>query len=126
MRLLVTGGSGFIGTHFVNRTGSERCLRGVLNLDIVEPKVPEHQHLWKYCNILDRARLQVQVQEFAPTHVVHLAARIDENGKKIENYSVNTIGIENLLAALECVPGMVRAVFVSSQAVIGPGHLADD
>ena len=126
MRILMTGASGFIGTHFVNRAQSERCLSAILNCDIVGPKLSGHQRFWKYCDVLDRERLRLLIREFAPTHLVHMAARTDLNGKAIEDYAVNTVGIENLLAALECTTSVVRAVFVSSQYVIGPGPLADD
>jgi GlcNAc-P-P-Und epimerase len=126
MRILITGASGFIGTNFLNRVQSEGCLSEVLNLDVVGPKLPEHRRFWKYCDVLDREQLQLLTQDFAPTHLVHMAARTDMDGKTVEDYAVNTMGIENLLAALECATSMARAVFVSSQYVIGPGPLAND
>ncbi len=75
MRVLVTGGSGFIGTNLVATLSAADV--DVINLDRVSPIYSKHASLWRRCDILDAARTATICRDFAPTHVVHLAARTD-------------------------------------------------
>ncbi len=54
MRLLVTGGSGFIGTNLM----ANFIAKGVelINLDWNPPLNPEHAPYWKPCDIMDEKR----------------------------------------------------------------------
>jgi nucleoside-diphosphate-sugar epimerase len=115
MKVLVTGGSGFIGTSLIDAL----AVRGVplLNLDAKRPLKPEHQPSWRACDILDSVRLRNAVAEFGPTHIVHLAARTDVAGRTIEEYAVNTQGTANLLAAIAHSPSVTRVLITSSQFV---------
>jgi len=115
MRALVTGGSGFIGTSLIDALAA----RGVpiLNLDSKRPLKPEHERWWRASDILDGDRLREELAAFAPTHVVHLAARTDVAGRTIEEYAVNTDGTANLLAAIAQTPSVTRVLITSSQFV---------
>lgn len=84
MRLLVTGGSGFIGTHLIARIVAEHSHAEILNIDLAEPKPPEHRVFWDKADILDRASLLERVKRFRPTHVVPMAARTDPDGVTME------------------------------------------
>ena len=90
MKILITGGSGFIGTnmveHFVNK-GDE-----VLNIDWNAPQNSDHQKYWENVDILDYAKLETAITKFAPDYVVHLAARTDLYGKTLDDYKSNTVG----------------------------------
>jgi len=118
-RVLVTGGSGFIGTHLVDVLTSEGAT--VLNLDTGVPRIEAHRPFWRPCDILDCPNLQRLVSEFAPTDAVHLAARSDMAGRSVADYVANTEGTANVLEALGSVEILDRAVFTSTQFVCRPG-----
>ncbi|MFC1468042.1 NAD-dependent epimerase/dehydratase family protein [Verrucomicrobiota bacterium] len=126
MRLLVTGGSGFIGTNFVEYFSNLNC--ELLNLDIQPPLNPAHERFWKKADIMNSEELEAVFAEFVPTHVVHMAARAecDENTTVEEGYAVNTVGTENVLNAIKKTPSIERAIIVSTQYVCGPGHLPEN
>jgi len=73
MRFLVTGGSGFIGTNYVDYA-LEKGLE-VLNIDTKPPSKALHGSYYLNCDIMDYEKLENIFQDFKPTHVVHLAAK---------------------------------------------------
>lgn len=126
MRLLVTGGSGFIGTNLL-AVAPERG-HATLNLDPAAPLDPKQEPWWHRCDILDREALLAAFARFVPTHVVHLAARTDTHTTDpIEAYPQNTLGTRNLLEAVRATPSVERLIVTSSQFVSRPGRRpADD
>ena len=120
MRVLITGGSGFIGTNLVERFIARGDI--VLNLDISTPRNPAHLHLWKFGDLLDFKDFSYHVRNFMPEVVFHMAARTDLDGKTLADYSVNTDGVENLTRILELVPSVRRVIFASSRLVCKIGY----
>lgn len=119
-RVLVTGGSGFIGTNLC-----EALLRRgdvVSNADIVAPRAADHASLWRAVDVRDGAALRRHLGEFAPDIVFHLAARTDLAGGTIEAYSANTRGVENLIEAARASSTVHRVVFASSRLVCKIGY----
>jgi GlcNAc-P-P-Und epimerase len=119
MRLLVTGGSGFIGTHVARKARS--CGVEWLNIDIRPPVSGESPENWRQVDIMDSERLNAAVHGFNPTHVLHLAARTDTDSDVLSDYTVNTVGTMNVLLASAITPALERFVFTSSQFVLRPG-----
>ena len=113
MKILITGGSGFIGTNLIEGLyGQEGTM--LLNIDNTQPKIDEHRKVWQNVDIRSREKLKELVKTFSPDYVIHLAARTDLNGKTLEDYNANMQGVTNLLDALEQVlmlriPFMVKA-----------------
>lgn len=119
MKVLCTGGSGFIGTHLVDSL----LAKGMkfINIDIAHPKKSEHFPYWRKCNILDVVNLENIFQDYQPTHVVHLAARATMEGKSLNDFQDNTIGTANVLNAIKNTPSVSRVIVTSSQHVRKPG-----
>jgi len=117
MRVLVTGGTGFLGSHLIERlleqTGDE-----------VYALVRDPSRLrWLEGN--ERVRLVTGDLQGVPALpaglacVFHLAG-LTKTLKSSEYYTVNRDGTANLLKALESQPGKPRFVHLSSLAAIGP------
>ena len=123
-RVLVTGGSGFIGTNLIDfylELGSE-----VLSIDHSAPRKVEHERVWRQVDLLDREGLRDVIQAFEPTHVLHMGARTDLAGRRLVDYSANTAGVENLIGALAGLPSLGRVIFASSRMVCKIGYQPKD
>lgn len=121
MRVLVTGGSGFIGSRFLeDNPDMELC-----SVDRRDParRIPGV----KYFNldIRNRSALKSCVNQYEPTHVLHLAARTDTDSNRVEDYSDNVDGTESLLRTLES-SSVTRLVLTSTQYVHSTETLPDD
>ena len=120
MNVLVTGGSGFIGTRLVDRLLEQG--HDVVNVDTAAPNKTAHRPCWQACDIFDAEKLRGVFARFAPTHVVHLAARVDTDSDRLSDYRVNTLGTANVLAAIQATPSVERVIITSTQFVCTPGH----
>lgn len=120
-RVLITGGSGFIGTHaveFYRRAGAEVC-----NLDIGAPKLDEHREYWIEQDILDKGGVARVFEEFSPTHLLHLAARAELDEKvSVSDYVENIQGVEQVLAAAKASRSLEKAIVASTMYVCIPGY----
>ncbi|MEY2545184.1 MAG: GlcNAc-P-P-Und epimerase [Verrucomicrobiota bacterium] len=123
MRILITGGSGFIGTNAIEAFAREGDQ--ILNYSLDAPLNDAQKNYWYEGDILDPPHLMSAFREFQPTHVLHLAARAecDENTTLEQGYRVNIEGTRNVLEAIRATPSVERAIITSSQFVCAPGRL---
>ncbi|WP_373515405.1 NAD-dependent epimerase/dehydratase family protein [Persicitalea sp.] len=123
-KILITGGSGFIGTNLVDFYSG----RGfdVLNVDTDPPRDERHQKLWCRCDILDRPKYQETLLNFSPDVLFHLAARTDLDGNTIEDYRANTEGVQNTIDVIKSTDSIKRVVFASSRMVCRIDHIPSD
>ena len=121
MRVLVTGGSGFIGINLVQRyldAGVE-----VLNADHRPSRNPAHAPVSRPVDLLDADAVRAVFDEFAPTHVVHLAARTDLHGDRLDDYAVNFDGTSHVIDAARGRDGLERVLFASTRMVCRIGYV---
>jgi GlcNAc-P-P-Und epimerase len=123
MKILITGGSGFIGTNVIDAFARDGWR--ILNYSIDPPLKSDHAPFWRRGDILDAPVLRSTFHEFQAELVLHLAARTecDENTTVETGYRVNTEGTRNVLDAIRTTPSIKRAIITSSQFVCAPGRL---
>ncbi len=118
-KVLVTGGSGFIGTHFIELLSKSE--NNLLNVDIAAPKLRSHDQHWIQCDIKDYEELSRIFDEFKPTHVIHLAAKASLDGDTIDDFPDNITGTKNVVQCVNQTRETVRLVHTSTQYAVMPG-----
>ncbi|HEX8099847.1 MAG TPA: NAD-dependent epimerase/dehydratase family protein [Actinomycetota bacterium] len=129
-RTLVTGGAGFLGSHFIRRRLTEG--RGpVVNLDSLtyagsEARLAEFatrsDYRFERGDVRDRAHVERAFTEFRPELVVHFAAEshVTRSERTADEFwSTNVGGTRTMLAAAASA-GVPRFVHVSTDEVYGP------
>ena len=114
-KILITGGSGFIGTNMVEYYIDQSF--SILNLDIAPPLDEKQLKYWSKCDINNKDDLINQFKKYRPTHIVHLAAGTGMDVKDISHFKTNFEGVKNIISASNAVDSVVKIVFTSSLLV---------
>jgi len=117
-RALVTGASGFIGSHLagsLRRNGwSVRCL---VRKTSSRERLPREGMETAIGELADRASLRSALNGI--TTIFHLAGRVRAAGRR-EFFAANLEGTRNLLQAARETGGVRRFIYVSSLSAAGP------
>ncbi len=115
-RILVTGGSGFIGTNAIDYLLSRGYV--VCSTDIAPPSRKEHEAVFSRCDLLDGIGLRNLFLRFNPDFLLHLGARTDTfERKSLDGYAANMQGVKNVIAAANACRSLRRLVMTSSRLV---------
>lgn len=125
MKIAVTGGSGFIGTNYIDYL-TENESAEILNIDKAPPKKKSHQRYWKECNILDDEKTKNIIKSFNPDYLVHLAANVRTDLTDVNNFTENTQGVEHIVDACRYATNLKRVIFTSSLLVCQVGYYPDN
>jgi nucleoside-diphosphate-sugar epimerase len=111
MKLLLTGSSGFIGSHLT-------------------PDLQKNFELFHLkSDLLDHKKVQDEVASISPDIIVHLAARTEVEKSFYEQTSfseVNYVGTVNLIEAASRVKNLKNFVFASTMEVYGWQPISDE
>jgi UDP-glucose 4-epimerase len=121
MKVLITGGGGFIGSHLADRlleSGHE-----VLVIDNYatgrRDNLVEHEGLTVVEDtIADAPAVERAFESFAPTHVVHAAAAYKDPQAWAEDSLTNTLGTANVVQATKAA-GLDRLVYFQTALCYG-------
>ncbi|WP_158827772.1 NAD-dependent epimerase/dehydratase family protein [Mucilaginibacter lacusdianchii] len=124
IKVIVTGGSGFIGTNLIENLVQDNF--SVLNLDKSSPVNPEQIPYWQNVDILNAQALEKAVTEFEPEIIIHLAAVTDLDGKTDDYYRTNVAGTQNVIDVAAKTPSLKKVIYTSSMYVCKPGIIPTD
>jgi UDP-glucose 4-epimerase len=120
MRIVVSGGSGYLGTHLIHELQSRTC--SVVNIDLNPSSLPKSIGLMDVQMDIRRTDLlKGLLLTFKPDVVIHLAAlkSVPESiSKPNEYFSVNAHAT-GVIAKLAAQIGVKKFLFASSAAVYG-------
>jgi GlcNAc-P-P-Und epimerase len=114
-RILITGGSGFIGTNLIELFIQKKY--DFINFDKSKPLNKEHNEYWVEGNIMNVNNLEDAFEKYEPTVVIHLAAKADCESDNIDDYFENTSGTENVLKVIANCNTIQNAIITSTQYV---------
>lgn len=119
MKVIVTGGAGFIGSHTVDLLIEEG--HEVVVIDYKSPQSYHNEKAFYYLkDILDREAISSIFQIFQPEAVIHLAAQVDVQqslNNPAKDIDINLKGTIHILE--ECRKYRSKIIFASSAAVYG-------
>lgn len=117
-KILVTGGSGSIGTYLIEMLDKSNEL---LNLDIKPPdEETENRATFKNIDIAENAKVEQIISEFKPNILFHLAAVFQRTKETVdfrnECFSSNVIGTHNVFES--CVKNDIEQIIFPSSYLI--------
>lgn len=120
MKTLLTGASGFVGSHVLDRLRARGLATALLLRPTSSRRFIEPHLSWAEVrpgSILEPASLREAMAGI--THVIHCAGCL-RAGRISEFYQVNQAGTRHVIEAANAQPGVRRVVQVSSLAASGP------
>lgn len=136
MRLLVTGGAGFIGSNFIRQVLATHPDDVIINLDkltyagnltSLASIADSPQYHFVQADINDVATVQKVVEQYRITHVVNFAAESHVDRSLTDSrpfYETNVLGVLNLLQVIRTHPE-IRFLQVSTDEVYGDQQLTE-
>lgn len=112
MKILVTGGSGFVGTHLIDALRQHQDQVRVFDLDFGQ-------------DIRDYEQIRHEIEMFQPDRIYHLAAQAfvaESVTDPARAFTVNTLGTVNLLEACRQIGSHARILITGTSEEYGYTH----
>lgn len=120
-RVLVTGGSGFIGTNLVEALMEEGY--DVLSIDKVPPRLDSHLKCFHQGDVCDETFLEGILKGFDPNYILHLAAITGMDSLEPSDFNENYVSAELLCRLSDLLPSLKKIIFTSSLLVCRNGYI---
>jgi GDP-4-dehydro-6-deoxy-D-mannose reductase len=120
-RILITGGTGFVGRHLIQFLKSQTS--GIAVLASGGSSTPEPDVDYYEVDIRDRDAVRSVVQKVEPNQIYHLAgiSTVDASWSNPQlTYEVNVFGANNLFNAAMSLPSPPRILNVSTSQIYAP------
>jgi dTDP-glucose 4,6-dehydratase/UDP-glucose 4,6-dehydratase len=137
MVLLVTGGCGFIGSHFINHIASHHPNVRIINVDALyycadtnnvnESVRSSARYILSHTNVCDIQSIGKILEGYKCTHLVHFAAQSHVQNSfdnSIEYTKDNVLGTHMLLEACRVYGKLQKIIHVSTDEVYGESIVA--
>lgn len=126
-RVVVTGGTGFIGSHLVEELIKLDCDVHVVDVELLANSYFSERNLAystsiSFCDITDYKKTSVLLERINPEYVFHLAAQtlVTEAIKKpLKTYQANIMGTINILESLRQSKNIKKIIVASSDKAYG-------
>lgn len=122
-RVLITGGSGFLGSHVARALAAHPGVELVVAGDVRPPAEPVDGVVYETCDVTAAGSVAPVLERHGIDVVVHLAAIVNPGRDHALEYRVDVDGTRNVLDA--CVETGVRRIVVSSSGA-AYGYHADN
>ena len=132
MKVMITGGAGYIGSHLAYKLLEKNGVEQIVLYDTLQRK---NMNAFKINHLSDYEKIKIvnndvndywalrnALDYFSPTHIVHLSGLVNADQSILypETYfKENTVAVENLMEAIFRQQSVVNLVFSSSAAVYG-------
>ena len=123
MRIVVTGGAGFVGAHLTRALVARGDEVTILDVGITSPLLDDVPDVTRRrCDIGSWTQLTHELRRAAPEVVFHTAGILSASAEDRPHaaYDANATGTWNVLQAASLL-GIPRVVFTSTMATYGPG-----
>jgi len=128
MKILVTGANGFVGKYLLSKIQSAfGATAQIASWDVLQQlsRVSScscDQVIWSNVDVTNAQKVAIAVQQFLPTHVIHLAAisHVPTSLKQPQKtWDVNVLGTLHLMEAVKKYCPQCLVVYVSSSEIYG-------
>ncbi|KJD32783.1 hypothetical protein PW52_14990 [Tamlana sedimentorum] len=121
MKVLITGGTGYIGRQLALALAERNIKVNALVRDLSSSKIPKHENIYLYKgDICDYESIVKAIKNCS--YVMHTAAYTNLKSRSIDNfYNTNVLGTENLLKAA-LANHVEKVVYTSTLSVFGPSY----
>lgn len=112
MKVIVTGGAGFIGTNLLHLLRNRYHDTTVVSLDIRQPAYPVDGVVYELCDVRDSEKLIEAIR--GADSIFHLAALIGTHESLDRPYAAFDTNVQGTINVLECAKQFDCSVFVAA------------
>jgi GDP-4-dehydro-6-deoxy-D-mannose reductase len=120
---LVTGATGFVGSHLLDRLADEAAVVAWHRPDGREPDATRHVD-WRAVNLLNADDVRAALEDVMPSRIFHIAGAADVGSSwknVVPHLQTNVLGTHHVLEAVRLASWVCRVLVVSSAHVYHHG-----